>query len=118
MENITYTQYGDYLLPNIILKDSLLENPEPLTKYGIMRRIYLKDHRPIFYDHLLLTEELYPHLREIQRTAENRLDIMMAQLVKQNPPPEKEIDSLAWAAHMNMLKHIAEETIFAELIYD
>lgn len=41
----------------------------------------------------------------------------MAQLLEQNPPPEKNIDTLDWAAHMNMLKAIAEESIFEELIY-
>jgi len=118
MPQLTYTHHGDYLLPDIVLRDSLLENAEPLTKYGIMRRTYLKDHRSILYNRLMLTEKLYPHLRDVQRIAENRLETLMAQLVKRNPPPDKAIDSLAWAAHMNMLKSIAEENIFTELIYE
>ena len=43
---------------------------------------------------------------------------MMAGLIKQNPPPDKATDNLAWAAHMNALHHSAEETILAELIYE
>ena len=118
MPQITYTCHGDSFLPNIVLRESLLENAEPLTKYGIMRRTYLKNHRPILYNRLLLTEKLYPHLRDVQRDAENRLEVIMAQLIKQNPPPDKALDNLAWAAHMNMLKQIAEENILSEIIYE
>ena len=117
MPEITYIQVGDYLLPNIILKDEG-EDAEPLTKYGFMRKNYLKDHRPILYSQLLSSEELYPHCREVQRIANARLKSMMAQLVKRKPPPGRNTDGLAWAAHMNMLKHIVEENIFSELIYE
>jgi len=46
------------------------------------------------------------------------MDTMMVGLIKQNPPPDKANDSLAWVAHMNALRHSAEETILAELIYE
>jgi len=104
MPQITYTQYGDYLLPDIITRCSTPEDYEPLTKYGNMRRTHLRKHRRIHYDCLLLSGELFPHLHEIQRMAEDRFDTLMAQLVKRNPPPDKASDGLAWAAHMNMLK--------------
>jgi len=42
----------------------------------------------------------------------------MEQLIKCNPPPDKAVDGFAWAAHMNTLYHIAEESILAELVYD
>ena len=113
---ITYTRVGDYLLPDIILSDP--PDAEALTKYGRMWRTYLKNHRKVFFSHLLLTEKLYPHLRDIQRTAESRLEAMMAQFVNNSPPPDKAIDNLKWAAHMNMLKAQAEEIILSELIYD
>jgi hypothetical protein len=116
MPEITYTQVGDYFLPNIKLKDP--PDAEPLSKYGFMRKNFLQDHRPILYSQLLLSEELYPHCREVQRQANARLETMMAQLVERKPPPNRNTDGLAWAAHMNMLKHIAEETIFADLIYE
>ena len=52
------------------------------------------------------------------QAANERIDTMMAGLIKQNPPPDKATDNLAWAAHMNALHHSAEETILAELIYE
>jgi hypothetical protein len=116
MSTITYSKYGDYLLPDIKLSEP--PESEPLTKYGTMRRNYLKNHRPILYNQLLLSETLYPHLRDTQRSANERLEIMMAQLIKRDPPPDKATDGLAWAAHMNALRHSAEESILAELIYE
>ena len=116
MPNIEYFPVGDYLIPNITLRDP--PNAEPLTKYGLMRRSYLKKHRLIFYNQLLLSEKLYPHLRDTQHAAEERLDTLMTQLVKRNPPPDKAKDGLAWAAHMNTLRHTAEETILSELVYE
>ena len=112
---ITYTRVGDYLHPDLILSDP--PYAEALTKYGRMRRTYLKDHRKVFFNHLLLTEKLYPHLRDIQRAAESRLETMMVQFAKNSPPPDKAVDNLAWAAHMNMLKAQVEEIILSELIY-
>jgi len=77
MPKIDYIPAGEYLLPAIALRDP--PDAEPLTKYGRMRRLYLKNHRPILYKQLLLQEKLYPHLRATQRAAEERLDTMMAQ---------------------------------------
>jgi hypothetical protein len=69
---ISYTRVGDYLLPNIILPE---EPPEanPLGGYGRMHRAYLKEHRPILYNQLLLSGRLYPLCREIDEAAATRL---------------------------------------------
>jgi len=116
MPKIDYIPVGDYLLPTITKRDP--HDAEPLTKYGRMRRAYLKDHRPILYSQLLLQERLYPHLRATQRAAEERMDTMMVQLAKRDPPPDKAVCGLSWAQHMSALHHTAEETILAELIYE
>ena len=81
MENsLTYTMNGDYQIPDL----KLTEQPEkPLGKYGRMRKAYLKEHRPLIYNQLLLTEKLYPHLIEIDETAQSRLEQMMLQLAKE-----------------------------------
>jgi hypothetical protein len=72
MNEITYTQVGDYLLPNITLSEP--PNAEPLGRYGRMRRAFLREHRPILYNQLLITEKLFPHLRETEEAAQTRLD--------------------------------------------
>ncbi|GHV48521.1 hypothetical protein FACS189499_08090 [Clostridia bacterium] len=69
---ITYSQVGDYLLPNLTLSERPGECP-PIGRYGKMRRAFLKEHRPIEYSRLLLSEQLFPHLREVDEAAAMRL---------------------------------------------
>ena len=60
---------------------------------------------------------LYPHLWEVEQTAENRMQQLMKELLERNPAPDKEKKQMAWVQHMNSLKAQAEETILTELIY-
>jgi hypothetical protein len=114
--NLTYIQNGDYLIPDLCLS----EQPEkPLGKYGRMRKAYLKEHRPLIYNQLLLTEKLYPHLIEIDETAQSRLEQMMPQLAKDAGATEqlKASDPMRWVGLMNTCKAQAEEILMAELIH-
>ena len=114
--NLNYLQTGDYLFPNLTLT-----NPptKPLGKYGRMRKTYLKEHRPILYSQLLLSEKLYPHLLEIEEAANNRLELLMPQLMQAAGVTEelKASDSMKWVGLMNTLKAQAEEVILTELVY-
>ena len=113
--NLTYTMNGDYQIPDL----KLTEQPEkPLGKYGRMRKAYLKEHRPLIYNQLLLTEKLYPHLIEIDETAQSRLEQMMPQLAKDAGATEqlKASDPMRWVGLMNTCKAQAEEILMAELI--
>ena len=101
MIEITYSQNGDYLIPDIRLTPI---EPEPLGKYGRMRKVFLREERPILYDSLTLTEKLFPHLHEIQRTASRRVEQLMEELIKKDPPPDKMADQMGWVRHMNSLK--------------
>ena len=112
MSELTYSKNGDYLIPDIAVKES-----RPLGKYGMMRKSYLKDHRPVLFNRFLLSEKLFPHCLEIEETANERLELIMTQLQAKNPPPDKASDPMGWAAYMNSLKAQAEETIYDELIY-
>ena len=113
--NLTYIQNGDYLIPDL----NLSEQPsKPLGKYGRMRKTYLKEHRPILYNQLLMTEKLYPHLAEIDETANSRLEQMMPQLAEAAGATEelKARDPMQWVGLMNTCKAQAEEILMAELI--
>ena len=114
--NLTYTMNGDYQIPDL----KLTEQPEkPLGKYGRMRKAYLKEHRPLIYNQLLLTEKLYPHLIEIDETAQSRLEQMMPQLAKDAGATEqlKASDPMRWVGLMNTCKAQAEDILMAELIH-
>ena len=111
--NLNYTQTGDYLLPNLTLH----QPKNPLGKYGRMRLNFLKQQHPVLYHTMLLNGSLYPHLMEVEQTAESRMQQTMKQLLKQTPAPDKESQQMAWVQHMNSLKAQAEELVMNELIY-
>ena len=114
---LTFSRVGDYLLPDIILNEPSLELTEPLGRYGRMCRVFLKEHRQIQYNRLLLSEHLFPHLRQVDESANARLDAIMSDIAVFNPPPDKTADGLAWASHMTALKDTAEKMMLDEIVY-
>ena len=115
--NLSYIKHGDYLFPNLSLSET---EQKPLGKYGRMRKKYLQEHRPVLWNSMILSEKLYPHLREIDETANRRLEQLMPELMKKNGVTEalKANDPMKWTGLMNNLKAQAEETILTELIYN
>ena len=111
--NIEYRRNGDYLIPNIELNQ-----PPPLGKYGRMRKMFLKENRPVLYNHLLLSGKLYPHLAEIDQAAKQRLEQMMLAMTQAAGATEelKVRDPMKWVGLMNTCKAQAEEILMAELI--
>ena len=92
---------------------------QPLTKYGRMRKKFLKEHRRGIYSGLLLTGELKAHCLKIQEQAEERMDFLTEQMAKAGGVDEalKASDQMKWVAKMNAIRHSAEETVLTELVY-
>ena len=111
--NVTYSTVGDYQLPNLTLN----QPRKPLGKYGRMRLNFLKQQHPVLYHTMLLNGSLYPHLMEVEQTAESQMQQTMQGLLKQNPAPDKEQNQMAWVQQMNSLRAQAEELVLMELIY-
>ena len=100
MENkLTYTKQGDYLIPNVQIK-----LVGPIGKYGMMRKAFLKLHNPMMYEDMVLSETLYPHLKEIDETANKRVELLMQQYQEQNPAPDKKTEQMKWVQYMNTIK--------------
>ena len=114
-QNLTYTQYGDYNIPDIRLTHTEVQ---ALGKYGMMRRSFLEQNNPMLFNDMVLTETLFPHLWEVQQTCEKRMELLMADLLAKNPAPDKATQQLAWVSHMNSLKAQAEEIVLRELVYE
>ena len=113
---LTYTQVGDVLLPNLTLG----EQPDrDLGKYGRMRLRYLKEHRPVLWGAMTMDGTLFSHLLEIEDTANSRLEAMMPQLARAAGATEqlKATDQMKWVGLMNSCKAQAEEIILSELVY-
>ena len=97
----------------------LSEQPETsIGKYGRMRKSYLKEHRPILYNQLLMSEKLYPHLLEIDWTAQERVDTMLPHMMEAAGVTEelKACDPMRWVGLMNTLTAQIEEILIRELI--
>ena len=113
---LTYTQAGDYLFPNM----ALLEQPDrDLGKYGRMRLRYLKEHRPVLWGTMTMDGTVFSHCLEIEDAANSRLEAMMPQMAKAAGATEqlKARDHMKWVGLMNSCKAQAEEIILSELIY-
>ncbi|MCR0176106.1 TnpV protein [[Clostridium] innocuum] len=112
---MNYLKVGEYLIPDIQLQNS---EAKPLGKYGNMRRTFLKEHKPMTYDDMILSETLFPHLWEVQETATKRIELLMKELLEKNPAPDKKVQQMLWVQHMNSLKAQAEEIVLTELVYN
>jgi len=71
-----YVQHGDYLIPDLTLSE---EEHRPIGKYGRMRLNYLKEHRPVIYNQLILSGKLYAHLGEIEQTCQDWMERIISQ---------------------------------------
>lgn len=113
---IEYTKVGDYFMPNLVLEK---EEKIILNKYGRMRLKFLKENKKAEYTIMFMNGTLNKHLKEIQETAQTRINILIEQLKQQNNLTEemKNTDQLYWVSMMNNFKNVAEEIILNELIY-
>ena len=111
---LTYTMQGDYLLPNLTAP----ENPR-IGKYGMLRRKYLQNYKQGLYSGMMLSGKLNSHLEEIDRQAENMMATLTAKMTKAEGLTEelKARNQMEWVQRMNSIRHAAEETVNAELIY-
>ena len=116
MQELNYIRCGDYYIPDI----RLLEENRPIGRWGRMHREYLKEHRPIRFNDLVLSGQLWTYLADLNEQAQNRLDCIIAQMKKTEGITEelKARDQLAWVGAMNSIRNRAEEIVRHELIYD
>ena len=113
--NLSYTQVGDYLLPNLTLH----QPKAPLGKYGRMRLNFLKQQHPIRYNQLVLSGELGYYLAKLDEQAEEQLALIIQQMQEAEGVTEalKAADQLEWVQQMNNIRNCAEEIVKAELIF-
>ena len=114
MLEITYTTVNGVQLPNLTLPET-----EPVGRYGRMRQKYLREHRPILWNQLLINGTLWPHLHETEEAAQRRIDLMLPKLAADAGATEelKARDPMRWVGLMNTCKAQAEEILMAELIH-
>ena len=113
---IEYTKVRDYYMPNLVLEK---EEKIILNKYGRLRLKFLKENKKAEYTIMFMNGTLNNHLKEIQETAEEKINLIVEQLKKENNLTEKmkNTNQLYWAGMMNNFKNEAEEIVLKELIY-
>ena len=112
---IQYIRVGDYFIPDLTLP----EETRPMGKWGRMHREYLREHKPIQYNCLILSGELRTYLADLNEQAQDRLERMIDQMKMAEGVTEelKAADPMAWVGAMNNIRNRAEEIILQELIY-
>ena len=98
---LSYTMHGDYYLPDLVVN----EEESTYGKYGMLRKQFLKVHRPARYQYLLMTGELTAHLNRVEQEAREQVKIMLKQMAEKQGVTEqmKMQDQMKWVGLMNSL---------------
>lgn len=113
----TYTQQGDYLLPNLALPAE--KETSNIGVWALRHKRYMKQHHKVLYYNLLTSGKLHSHLADIEEQAQ----ILFSRLVKEYAEKEgvteqlKSTDQMAWVRKMNNIRSRVIEVINKELIY-
>ena len=113
--DITYSKHGDYYYPNLALP------PQPtgdIGRFGRMRKKFLKEHQPDTFALMLMENTLTEHLVEIDRQANEQIELITSQLALAEGVTEdlKASDQLEWICAMNSCHARAEEQVIREII--
>ena len=113
---LCYELIGDYYIPVLTLSS---DEQRPIGKWGRMHRDYIKEHRPILFNDLVLSGQLWSYLADLNEQAQERLSLIIEQMKASEGVTEelKAADQMAWVGAMNSLRNRAEEIILREMIY-
>ena len=111
-----YELIGDYYIPVLTLSS---EEQRPIGKWGGMHRDYLKEHRPILFNDLILSGQFWTYLADLNEQAQERLSLIVEQMKASEGVTEKlkAADQMAWVGAMNSIRNRAEEIVLQEMIY-
>ena len=112
----TYRQCGDFFIPEMTLPDT---PGNPIGKYGRMRHRYLKEHRGVLYNAMILDGTLWSHHTEVDKICKDRMDVLILGMTEKWGITDdlKAHDPMAWVGAMNNIHNAVEEILFAEVIY-
>ena len=112
---IRYQLEGDYYLPVL----ELPEENRPIGRWGRLHKAYLKNHRPVLYQSLLLSGKLYTVLADLNEQVTERCNLIIRQMAEAEGITEelKANNPMCWVQAMNSIRSRAEEIVRAEMIY-
>ena len=112
----TYTQVGDYLLPNLTIFE---EEQKYIGIWGQRHARYLRQHHKILYMNLLTSGKLNNYLSDIDKQAEDMFLRLVEQMAEREGVTEqlKAENQMEWVTRVNNIRHRATEIVNTELIY-
>ncbi|MDO5396904.1 MAG: TnpV protein [bacterium] len=113
---ISYTKYGDYFIPNLTVPDKHYN----IGKYGMLRREYLRQHRPAAYTVMMLNGTLLKHLDDVDKICHKMLDRLVPQMAEREGVTEelKAADQIEWVRRMCSIKSRVEEILYHDYVYE
>ena len=113
----TYTQVGDYLLPDLKLPEE--EKRANIGVWGIRHKKFLRENHRVLYANLMTSGKLVAYLDDIERKATAMFLRLVKELAeKENVAEElKAADQMLWVQKMNNIRNRATEIVNAELIF-
>ena len=115
INDMNYVLAGDYYIPDLKLPNE----ERTIGKYGRMHRDYLKEHKPMRFNDLVLEGQLWTYLADLNEQAQRRLQLIIHQMQEAESVTEelKAKDQMAWVRAMNSIQNRAEEIVLCEMIY-
>lgn len=112
----TYTQVGDYLLPNLTLPE---EEQKPIGIWGQRPARYLKQNHKVLYMNLLTSGKLNNYLSNIDKQAEDMFIRLIKEMAENQGVTErlKTADQMAWTRKMNAIRNSAMKIINQDIIF-
>ena len=113
----TYTQAGDYMLPDLLPAEE--ETEANIGVWGMRHKRYLKQNHKVRYYNLLTSGKLNSYLADVEQQAQDLFIRLVKDLVEQEKVTEelKATDMMLWVRNMNNIRNRATEIVNAELIY-
>ena len=113
----TYTQQGDYLLPNLTLPAE--KETGSIGVWALRHKRYLKQHHKVLYYNLLTSGKLDSHLADIEEQAQQLFLRLVKELAEKEGVTEqlKSADQMAWVRKMNNIRNLAAEIVNVEVVF-
>ena len=114
----TYTQVGDYLLPDLSLP--VEKEPGNIGVWALRRKRYLKQHHKVLYYNLLTSGKLHSYLADIEEQAQQLFLRLVKELAEKEGVTEKlkAADQMAWVGRMNNIRNQATEIVNEEVVFE
>lgn len=113
----TYTQIGDYLLPDLSLPAE--KETGNIGVWALRHKRYLKQHHKVLYYNLLTSGKLHSHLADIEEQAQQLFLRLVRELAEKEGVTEqlKAADQMAWVRKMNNIRNLAAEIVNVEVVF-